>query len=146
MVAGKGWHGAARTKSQVPCQHQGRCSCSKTGRAWTLVPLSPGIDWRLDWSEATFEKFIPSFFCPHLFWNKSLCILSWDQNPPSPRPACSRGPADQRLFQLSLCAACPCGLSTPHRYVLCMGGDFCHKPKYKLRGQLLWICCDGWSL
>lgn len=132
MVAGKGWHGAARTRPQVPCQHQGRCSCSEMGRAWALVPWSPGIDWRLDRSEASFEKFIPSFFCPYLSWNKSLCILSWDQN--HPHPGLPAPEAQQTRGSSSSPSVMPVLVAlVPLIGMFCVWGDFCHMPKYKPR-------------
>lgn len=57
MVAEKGWREAARTRSQVPCQHL------KAGVAvarWAEHGYwAPGLGWTLDlFAEASFEKFI----------------------------------------------------------------------------------------
>lgn len=60
---------------------------------------------------------------------------------PSPRPAFSRGPADQGLFELSLCTGCPCGLSLPHQYALYVGATLLNTSSGELSDQLLWIYC-----
>lgn len=132
MGAVQGWHRAARTRSQAACQHLKAgvtaARWAKHGHWYHGLQALIGDYICL---ELLLKSPFPAFSVPTCPGTNPYAFILGPR-PPSPRPACSGGPAGQRFFQLSLCATVPVA-SLPLIGMLCVWSVFCHTPKYKPR-------------